>query len=196
MMTRTGRGQWQAAITSSDSREGVARWTRLGAAAGLLAALVAAGPATAATGTDGDAARARAQAGASTLAGRRRSPYKPESLTRSGRKWYDITLGVADMKVHRTNGGNLIRFTYRVTDPEKARSLGDRQVKPVLVGHTSHALLQVPVMEKVGPLRQAPKLEAGKEYWMVFSNKGDVVKLGERVSVVVGNFRVDGLRVE
>jgi hypothetical protein len=57
-------------------------------------------------------------------------------------------------------------------------------------------VLKVPVMEKVGPLRQAFAPEVGKEYWMVFSNKGDVVKKGERVSVVVGSFRVDGLVVE
>ena len=51
-------------------------------------------------------------------------------------------------------------------------------------------------MDKVGPLRQATRPQAGKEYWMVFSNKGDVVASGERVSVVVGTFRIDGLRIE
>jgi hypothetical protein len=51
-------------------------------------------------------------------------------------------------------------------------------------------------MDKVGPLLQSTAPEVGKEYWMMFSNKGDVVKAGERVSVVIGGFRVDGLRVE
>jgi hypothetical protein len=139
---------------------------------------------------------AAASQAAHTPVGHKKSPYKPESLTRSARLYYDITLGVADMKVHRTNAGNLIRFSYRVTDPEKVMALNDRQATPYLIGHTSHAMLQVPVMDKVGPLRQATRPEVDKEYWMVFSNKGDVVKVGERVSVVVGTFRVDGLRVE
>jgi hypothetical protein len=197
MTTRTGRRQTQATGRPGGLQGAAARWARLGVAAGLglALALVAPGPARAATGSGAGEAKARAQAKAAPPA-RKKSPYKPESLTRSARNYYGVTLGVADMKVHRTNAGNLIRFTYRVTDPAKVKSLGDRQAKPVLVGHTSHAILQVPVMDKVGPLRQAPKLEAGKEYWMVFSNKGDVVKTGERVSVVVGNFRVDGLRVE
>jgi len=56
--------------------------------------------------------------------------------------------------------------------------------------------LQVPTMEKVGPLRQSMAPENGKIYWMVFSNKGNLVKAGHRVSVAIGQFRVDGLIVQ
>jgi hypothetical protein len=126
----------------------------------------------------------------------RRSQYRPESLTRGARNYYIATQGVDDLKVRRTNAGNLIRFSYRVVTPELARSLNDRQSKAVLIGHTSRAVLQVPTMDKVGPLRQATTPLAGREYWMVFSNKGDVVKAGERVSIVVGSFRAEGLLVE
>ncbi len=196
-MTCTRRGQWQTTGAPDAGRAGVASWARLGVAAGLLVALVAPGPVPAQTAAHGDAVKAPAQAGAPSAATpRKRSPYKPESLTRSAREYYSTTLGVADLKVRRTNAGNLIRFSYRVTDPGKAAALTDRQATPYLIGHSSHAVLQVPVMDKVGPLRQATRPEANKEYWMVFSNKGDVVKAGERVSVVVGRFRVDGLKVE
>jgi hypothetical protein len=54
----------------------------------------------------------------------------------------------------------------------------------------------VPTLEKVGQLRQSSTPEAGKIYWMVFSNKGGHVKRGHRVSVVIGKFRVDNLLVE
>ena len=165
--------------------------TRLWIAA-LLAAAIGAQPARAAT----QAAPGTGQAAASTTKAPRRSPYRPESLTRGARNHYASFLGVDGLKVRRTNSGNLIRFSYRVIDPAKAKALGDRQAEPYLLGHRSHAMLHVPVMDKVGPLRQATRPEAGKEYWMVFSNKGDLVKSGERVSVVVGSFRVDGLRVE
>lgn len=165
------------------------------AAAGLLAALAAAGPAfaqTKAQPTD----IAKPPAHATATAGVEKSPYKTEALTHGMRNYYTATLGVDSLSVRRTNAGNLIRFSYRITNPEKAKAIADRQTKPVLIGHSSHAMLEVPVMDKVGPLRQATRPEAGKEYWMVFSNKGDVVKNGERVSVVVGNFRIDGLRIE
>lgn len=117
-------------------------------------------------------------------------------MPRSGRTFLTVTTGVDDLRVRRTNAGNLIRFSYRVTDADLAKALNDRKATPYMIGHTSHAMLQVPVMEKVGPLRQSTRPETGKEYWMLFSNKGNAVKAGERVSVVIGSFRVDGLRVE
>jgi hypothetical protein len=127
---------------------------------------------------------------------RKKSPYRPESMPRSARTFVAVTAGVDDIKVRRTNAGNLIRLSWRVTNAAQAKALNDRKATPYLIGHTSHAMLQVPVMDKVGPLRQSTAPEAGKEYWMMFSNKGDVIKTGERVSVVIGTFRVDGLLVE
>ncbi len=127
---------------------------------------------------------------------RKKSPYLPEGVPRSGRTYLAVTAGVDNLKARRTNSGNLIRFSYRVTNADLAKALNDKKAAPYMIGHTSHAMLQVPVMDKVGPLRQSTRPETGKEYWMVFSNKGDVVKTGERVSVVIGSFRVDGLVVE
>ncbi len=182
---------------TKDSRAAVSRRPQSTATALLLTAAVA-GALLASSARAETHARPTASpaAPAATAPGRKRSPYKPENVTLGARKYYAATLGVDELKVRRTNAGNLIRFSYRVVDPDKARSLGDRQAAPYLIGHTSRAMLQVPVMDKVGPLRQAARAEAGKEYWMVFSNKGDVVKTGERVSVVFGKLRVDGLRVE
>jgi hypothetical protein len=56
--------------------------------------------------------------------------------------------------------------------------------------------LVVPSLEKVGQLRQATTPEAGKSYWMAFSNKGRLVKKGDHVSVVIGKFHADGLVVD
>jgi hypothetical protein len=51
-------------------------------------------------------------------------------------------------------------------------------------------------MEKIGQLRQSAPPEVGRSYWMAFSNKGRLVKRGDRVNVVVGPFRADGLVVD
>jgi len=56
--------------------------------------------------------------------------------------------------------------------------------------------LVVPSMEKIGQLRQSSTPEVGKSYWMAFSNKGRLVKRGDRVNVVIGKFRADGLVVD
>ncbi|KVG24300.1 hypothetical protein [Burkholderia ubonensis] len=141
------------------------------------------------------AAEPAAAAKAAPAAGARHSPYRPD-LTRRARTYYMMTRGIDNLKVHRIASDNLIRFSYRVTDPVAAKRLADRSATPYLYGQTSHALLEVPVMDKVGQLRQSGSIEAGREYWMVFSNKGNVVKSGERVNVIIGSLHIDGLVVE
>ena len=109
---------------------------------------------------------------------------------------YITVWGIDKMKVSSTASGNLIRFSYRVSEPERAKALGDKRFTPYMISPRNSAVLQVPVMDKVGMLRQATTQQAGQEYWMVFSNKGNLVKPGDRVNVVIGAFHADGLMVE
>ncbi|RQH05518.1 hypothetical protein D1Y85_15555 [Paraburkholderia dinghuensis] len=135
------------------------------------------------------------QAGAGEAAART-SPYVPVTMPRQARELYDASRGVDSLSVRRTASGNLLRFSFRVTDRTVAKMIGDKSATPYLFGHMSHAVLEVPVMENIGQLRQTGELEVGREYWMVFSNKGNLVKAGERVDVFIGSFHVDGLVVE
>jgi hypothetical protein len=112
------------------------------------------------------------------------------------KKYYVASWGVDKMRVSTTASGNLVRFSYRVSDPERAKVLGDKKFTPYMINPRTRAVLQVPVMDKVGMLRQATAPQAGQEYWMVFSNKGNVVRQGDRVNVVIGAFHADGLMVE
>lgn len=132
---------------------------------------------------------------ASTLA-HKRSPYAAGQLPPHAQNYYRLFAGVDNLKVRRTASGNLIRFSYRVVDPARAKALGDKKTTPYLFGTSSHALLQIPVMDNIGQLRQSGTPENGQEYWMVFSNKGDLVKAGERVNVLIGSLHIDGLVVE
>ena len=118
-------------------------------------------------------------------------------MTEKARNYYVAAWGVDKLKVSYTSSGNLIRFSYRVANPERAKLLADKKATPYLLGQRSRALLHVPVMDKVGQLRQAAATpQAGQEYWMVFSNKGNLIKPGDRVNVMIGAFRADGLVVE
>jgi hypothetical protein len=45
-------------------------------------------------------------------------------------------------------------------------------------------------------LRQSADPQEGKSYWMAFSNKGRLVKRGDRVNVVIGQFHADGLVID
>jgi hypothetical protein len=124
------------------------------------------------------------------------SHYEPMKLTAHARTFYHSMRGIDNMSVRRTASGNLLRFSYRVTDPALAKFLGDKSVTPYLYDEASHVLLEVPVMDNIGQLRQTGDLEVNQEYWMVFSNKGNLVKAGDRVNVLIGSFHIDGLVVQ
>jgi hypothetical protein len=124
------------------------------------------------------------------------SQFHPVSVTGSANQLYAAQWGVDSLRVQYTSSGNLLRFTYRVVEPRLAAPLADKKFTPVLFSPVHHAELSIPVMEKVGPLRQAMGQKAGMEYWMAFSNRGQLVKPGERVNITIGSFHADGLIVE
>lgn len=123
-------------------------------------------------------------------------PYRAHELPDSARQIYAGQYGVDQLWVQLTESGNLVKFSYRVLDAAKAAPLNNGASAPALIDDRAHVSLQVPTMEKIGPLRQQLAPVAGKTYWMVFSNKGSLVKAGDRVSIAVGELRVDGLYVE
>ena len=122
--------------------------------------------------------------------------YRPSRFSKRAGEYYGLVWGVDSLEVKWTESGEVIRFTYRVLDPEKAKALNDKRNEPVLIDPEAGVKLIVPSLEKVGQLRQSSAPEEGKLYWMGFSNKGRVVKRGERVTVVIGEFRAEGLVVD
>jgi hypothetical protein len=154
----------------------------------LLVTGATAAPLPSATGT---AASASASASAP-----KKSPFRQQRESSKAQNYYASRWGIQDLRVRSTNSGNLIRFSYRVVNADLAQVLNDRHNTAALLSPRARVVLQVPVMEKVGPLRQAMPPESGKEYWMVFSNKGNFVKPGDRVDVMIGSFHADGLMVE
>jgi hypothetical protein len=104
--------------------------------------------------------------------------------------------GVDVLGVRSTAAGYMLEFRYRVVDAEKARPLFERRTKPLLVDEASGATFAVPTPPKTGALRSSNPPLAGRTYWMVFANPGGYVKPGRRVSVVIGEFRADGLVVQ
>ena len=162
------------------------------AAAALTASWAMAQPAP-----SSETARTASQAGAASPAKAAREPRSlPNRVPARAKAYYESLWGVDNFLVRRTASSSLVRFSYRVVDPARAAALNDGHFKPELIAPTRGVSLQVPSMEQIGDLRQKGKLEAGKVYWMAFSNKGNVVRPGDRVNVVIGSFRADGLVVQ
>jgi hypothetical protein len=124
------------------------------------------------------------------------SHYQNTRGTAKSKHYYSEVWGVDKLRASYTSSGNLIKFSYRVIQPKLAKTLGEHENAPELIGIRSNAVLHIPTMEKIGQLRQMSAAEADKDYWMVFSNKGNLVKPGDEVSVIIGRFRADGLIVE
>jgi hypothetical protein len=124
------------------------------------------------------------------------SHYQPIRFPKRAELTYGMVWGVDSLNVKWTESGEVIRFAYRVLDAAKAKTLNDKKVEPSLIDQRAGVKLVIPQLEKVGKLRQSGTPVAGKSYWMAFSNKGRLVKRGDRVSVVIGDFRADGLVVD
>jgi hypothetical protein len=121
---------------------------------------------------------------------------QPSHLAYRAHLYYQSVWGIDDPKAKLVESGEMIRFTYRVVDAEKAKPLNDKKVEPTLICPDRSVKLVIPTLEKVGQLRQSSTPENGRSYWMAFSNKGGIVKRGDRVDIVIGNFHADGIEVE
>jgi hypothetical protein len=122
--------------------------------------------------------------------------HQPNRSPRRASAYYGLVWGVESLSTKAVESGKIIRFSYRVVDAEKARPLNDKKSEPSLIDPQAGVSLVIPSLEKVGQLRQSSIPEEGKSYWMAFSNSGRLVKRGDRVDVVIGQFRAEGLIVE
>jgi hypothetical protein len=134
-------------------------------------------------------ATAAVQAGA-------QSRYHASRFPKRAGEYYRFIWGIDSLSVKAVESGELIRFTYHVLDPDKAQPLNDKKVEAFLIAPGRQVQLVVPSLEKVGQLRQTNTPEPGRFYWMAFSNPHRVVRRGDRVNVVIGQFHVDGLLVD
>jgi hypothetical protein len=114
----------------------------------------------------------------------------PREATIFKRRW-----GIELISVQLVSAGYMLEFRYRVLDAAKAQPLFQRRVHPVMIDEATGTQLIVPAPGKVGPLRNSDPPQKGRVYWMFFANPGKMVKPGNRVSVVIGDFRASGLIV-
>jgi len=151
--------------------------------------------APAATTAPATAAKAPTAAPASAMPA---SPtrFQPNRFAGRAGRFYALFWGIESPTVKAVEAGELIRFSYHVLDPERAKAINDKKNDAFLIFPDAQIRLSVPSLEKVGQLRQSSTPEAGKTYWMAFSNPGRRVKRGDRVNIVIGHFQAEGLVVE
>ncbi|MCX6928782.1 MAG: hypothetical protein NT154_37055 [Verrucomicrobia bacterium] len=93
--------------------------------------------------------------------------------------------------------GNMVDFRYKVLDADKAAPLASRENKPTMVNLANGTKLRIPNTPTLGSLRQiTSRPEAGRVYFMLFANTQHHVKKGDRVTITVGDCKLENLTVE
>ncbi len=105
--------------------------------------------------------------------------------------------GVEITSIRVSAAGHMIDFRYRIVDAERSAPLFERQTKPYLIDQASGKVLEVLRTAKLGPLRPSNVAPAeGRIYTMIFGNTAGLISAGSKVTVVIGDFRVEDLTVE
>jgi len=106
------------------------------------------------------------------------------------RRW-----GVEIMSMRLASSGYMLDFRYRILDANKAQPLFDRAKKPLLRDEVSGFESVVPNPPTTGSLRSSNDAKAGRTYFMFFANPARFLKVGDAVTVTIGDFCVSGIPV-
>ncbi len=101
------------------------------------------------------------------------------------------------MSLRLSSAGHMIDFRYRILDSEKAKYLMNKELKPYIIDPETDNKFFVPSYPKVGSMRAVsvePKL--GRSYFILFSNTNGLMKTGKKVTVVIGDLKIKGLKIQ
>ncbi len=90
-------------------------------------------------------------------------------------------------------GGNGLDLRYKVLDSAKATNLLHMQDGTFVIDQNSGESIPVPFQREN---QTSQKLVTGKTYFALLSNKGQVVKPGNKVTVAIGNSRTQDVTVQ
>jgi hypothetical protein len=110
--------------------------------------------------------------------------------------YFERRYGIGQLRVHSIASGASVEFRCQVLDTEKAKALKDTRAAPVMIERKTGTKLSVAATDNNGKPPQSAAPEAGREYQLVFGNRGKIVKPGNLVDVVIGTVHMSGLIVE
>jgi hypothetical protein len=107
-------------------------------------------------------------------------------------------LGIRMEGLRLSAAGYILDFRYRVLDPARATPLMDSKIRPYLLDEASGAQLGVPDTAKLGQLRTKGrnKVLSNQDYYILFANPGRFVQAGNRMTLVMGDLRIENLVVQ
>jgi hypothetical protein len=105
--------------------------------------------------------------------------------------------GIEIVRLKLTAAGHILDLRYRVIDPVKSFPVFDTKIKPVLIDEQTGRDLSIYTAPRIGGMRQkARRPEAGRVYFILFNNPGDLVKEGNKVTLKIEDMKVQHIPVE
>lgn len=126
-------------------------------------------------------------------------PAGDAGKTETPRRRGESKLGIRTEGLRLSAAGYMLDFRYRVIDPVKAAPLLDKKIRPYLLDDASGAQLAVPDTAKLGQLRTTGRnkvVHGDRDYFILFANPGRFVQAGNKMTLVMGDMRLEDLTVE
>ena len=106
------------------------------------------------------------------------------------------TWGIEILGVRSTAANYMLDFRYRVIDAEKANPLFRRKSRPQLIEQETGAQMGVYSSPKTGPMRTTNMPKNDRNYFILFANPGKQIKVGNKVTVVIDDFKAENITVQ
>ncbi len=100
--------------------------------------------------------------------------------------------GVRILRVNSTAGGGMIDMRYQVVDPDKAVIVHDTKNQPSLLNEATEQAIDRPFHDH----SSRSQLRAGATYNEILVNESGVIKPGDRVTIFIGQARLEHVVVQ
>lgn len=106
-------------------------------------------------------------------------------------------LGVHIRGVRLSAAGFMLDLRYRILDADKAALFLDRKFVPYLLD-SAGARLGVASSPKIGQLRSTQRgaIRLDRDYSMLFGNPGRYLQQGSKITLVIGEHKIENITVE
>ena len=104
----------------------------------------------------------------------------------------ETRFGVRFTGVHVLANGGLVDLRYRVVDVGKAKNFGHyTETAPLIINERTGATVEVTIMGL-----HNHRVEAGRIYYILYRNTGDALHPDDRVTIQIGDLRLEGFPVQ
>jgi hypothetical protein len=105
--------------------------------------------------------------------------------------------GIKVDRVTLSAAGMLVDLRYHITNLELAKKVITRPTDMALIDQKSGNILLIPNAARTGKVQQFHLTDDKKrEYWVLFSNTGQLIKSGSKVTFSIGSLQIKDITVD